>query len=96
MAAREIDLELDPGPPLPVKARYEPPWKQEVSWARWVSRGTHVALRDLDLLHLEPPTQATLRRAKRGALGLLNGRRFRWKVKHGAAPESSRPTERTA
>ena len=96
IAAREIDLELDPGSPIPVKARYEPPWKEELSWAHWVSRGIHVALRELDLLHLEPPTQATLRRAKRGALGLLNGRRFRWKVKHGDVVESSRPPERTA
>lgn len=65
VGAREIDCTTDPASRIPVRREFKPPWREELSWAHWVSRGVHTLLWKLHLLAIEAPVQRWLRRTKR-------------------------------
>ncbi len=67
--AREIDCDAAPTRWIPARQRFTPSWREELSWAHWVSRVVHIILSKLDLLAIEAPIQSWLRKTKRRLIG---------------------------
>lgn len=69
IGARDIDCEVAPAARIPLRRHFTPSWREELSWAHWVSRGVHTLLCKLHLLAIEAPIQAWLRKTKRRLIG---------------------------